>query len=723
MRTKEKIYLGHPNLKRLLSSVPFRNFLSDKYQTNDGLDWYSAVSECLYKALRADTAPDKIKGAFQQSKRCTIEVAKQIITLVEFYKGTEESKKVNWRNYNIVFNENTDTFKKYFRQYRIELAKDPINPNRLDGLWTVYTSRDCNIYRSFLEIDFKKELHIFRLIGKKGGLTYCDIQSNAHNKSITIKGDLEGTHWHYELHGCFNKLRNSNIDLIRGLVTIKNQSQLKISPVLLWKANNQKIAFESLDASLWGKVKDFEPTDTPNGVYEKSLLIYYQYLAENSNKVFKHSPTTHLRTWIKKYLKEKGRTRYDQYKAVLQSREWISLSRQSNDHDKVRIYYWSFEFHAFKQSIIAKRTMRQGEYTETEYVGEMKFHNDRFWVEFETSGHQKKIMLLRSTENSYPDSLYFLAMGSASFISFSNDPGDMLTEIVLPKDHLPTKYHRRYDLSYNEFKNLTKIPLDLRLYLNHSDNAILSFDNPNSVKSNLQKQMAATAYAGLYHVYVYHRFLKEPYRLSRFSLKIDKLAVAHLNKADIEEPEAQHLYHGLAEESNKNLQIALKHLTGSHPPYKKQFSLEARIIIDSSRGHKKRAMMTGIISDADKDSKPMGMPCLLVRIDNYQKDFSEFEDQFKSILEGTDFKGIPAPMAHCLPHHNEYVLLEELLWKRKRTFLESRFAKFMTQQKPGQANFLKTYFEILGGVFYSDYSRENQRIENFLKDSPETNLN
>ncbi len=49
MRTKEKIYLGHPNLKRLLSSVPFNNFLSDKYQTRPGMEWYDAISDALAK--------------------------------------------------------------------------------------------------------------------------------------------------------------------------------------------------------------------------------------------------------------------------------------------------------------------------------------------------------------------------------------------------------------------------------------------------------------------------------------------------------------------------------------------------------------------------------------------------------------------------------------------------------------------------------------------------
>lgn len=720
MRTKEKVYLGHPNLKRLLSSIPFRNFLSDKYQTNIALDWYSALSESLYKALRADTPPDKIKGAFQQSKRCNIEVAKQIIAIAEFYKDSEESKKVNWKNYNIVFNEETDTFKKYFRQYKIELPKEPIPSSQLDGLWTVYTSRDSCIFRSFLEIDFEKELHIFRLFGKKGSLTYCEIQSNATNKSISIKGDLEGTHWHYELHGCFDQLKNSNIDLIRGVVTIKNRTQLKMSPILLWKANNEKITLQSLRVSHWGRVTDFQSNGKINDIYEKSLLIYYQFLTENSTKVFLHEPTKNLRTWIKSYLKTKGRTRFDQYQKLLESKKWVSLSRQSNHPDKIRIYYWSFEFHPLKQCITANRIMREGEYTETVYVGEMKYHNDRFWVEFDAGEHQKKIMFLRSTENSYRDNLYFLAMGSASFISFSNDPGDMLTEIVLPMDHLPSRYHRRYNLSYNEFKNLKKIPLDLRLYLNHRDNAILSFDNPNSIKSSLQKQMAATAYTGIYHVYVYHRFLNEPYRLSRFTLKIDKLAVAFLNKADVEESKAVHHYHGLAEESNKNLQIALKHVTGSHPPYKEQFSLEARIIIDSSRGHKKREMMTGIISDADKDSKPMGMPCVLVRIDNYEKDFIGHEDQFKSILKTVDLGKVPKPLAYCLPESEEYALLEKLLWTRKRNFLESRFAKYMTSQKPGQINFLKTYFEIIGGVFYSDYTLENKRIAKFLKENSES---
>lgn len=710
MRIKEKVYLGHPNLKRLLSSVPFRNFLLDKYKANKNGDWCSALSEGINKYLRADLTPDKIRGAFQQSKRCNSEVAKQIIAIAEVYKDTELSKHVNWRNYDIEYHESRDVFKNYFRQFKLELSKEPIDQTLLDGVWTVYTSTDTCIFRSFLDIDLDSGLNIYRIAEKKGHLTYCDIESNVTNNSIQIRGDLEGTQWHYELQGRFDRVKNGKIYLIRGFVTIKNRKQLKVTPVLLWKVNALKRDIQSLDSSLWGRINGFNTTDEYSQVYEKSLLIYYQYLTENSSKVYDPKPVKNLRSWIKEYLKTRGRTRFDHYQQLLTSKKWISLSRQSNDQDKIRIYYWSFTFHPFKQAIIAKRVMRDGEYSETIYEGEMKYHNDRFWVEFDSGGHQKKIMLLRSTENTYSNGLYFLAMGSASFISFSNDPGDMLTEIVCPLDNLPLVHQKRYGLTYNEFKELTRIPLDLRLYLNHRDRAILSFDNPNSVKSSLQKQMAATAYSGKYLVYVYHRLLKEPFRLSRFVLEIDKLAVTVLHKADLALQDNVHTYHGLAEESHKNLLIALKHLGGTPTATRKPFSLQTRIIIDSSRGYQKRDMMTGIMSEADKDSKPMGMPCLLVRIDNYTKDFADYTSDFETILNKTS----NLPLAHCLLGSTEYSLIEELLWTRKKTFLESRFAKHMTEKKLSKIGFLQTYFEIIGGVFYSDYTKENIKIEKLL---------
>lgn len=714
MRTREKVYLGHPNLKRLLSSLPFKNFLHEKYGVNKGLDWASALAAGLQKYLRSDTTAEQIKGAFQQSKRCAVGVAKQVIALVELYKATPESKEVNWRNYNLIYTESGKTFKTYFRQYRLQAPEAPIDQSLLNGLWTVYSATDTCIFRSFMEVDFQKELHIYNMIGKKGRSVYCDIDSDANNGNVRITGDLEGTFWHYDLQGRFDQIKNGKISLIRGMVTIRNRDQLKMKPVLLWKLKGSDKSMMSIPSSGWGKVVDFDP-ESPDAPYEKSMLIYYQYLIENNTRVFDLTPTKNLRGWIKEHLKAKGRTRFDHYQKLLESREWISLSRQPEDLDDIKIYFWTFKFHPFKQAIIAQRIMREGEYTETVYTGEMKFHNQRFWVEFDAGEHQKKIMLLRSTEKTYPNSLYFLAMGSASFINFSNDPGDMLTEIVLPIDHLPAHYRRRYSLSYHEFKNLTKIPLELRLYLNHKDNAILSFDNPYSIKSNLQKQMAATAYSGTYHVYVYHRLLNEPYRLSRFTLTIDSLAVAVLLKADIDDPTVCHTYHGLSEESNKTFQIRLEHISASQPGHKKRFAQETRLIIDSSRGSKKRAMMTGIMSFADKESKPMGMPCLLVRLDNYKKDFANYEEHFEALIKTGGSSEFPPPKAHCLSDSQEYALLEELLWERKRTFLESRFAKYMAEITPNKAGFLKTYFEIIGGVFYSDYTQENLKIEKLLR--------
>lgn len=111
----------------------------------------------------------------------------------------------------------------------------------------------------------------------------------------------------------------------------------------------------------------------------------------------------------------------------------------------------------------------------------------------------------------------------------------------------------------------------------------------------------------------------------------------------------------------------------------------------------------------------MGMPCLLVRIDNYKRDFAEVKNQFEAIHGNYGFDSPPPPKAHCLSNSAEYKLLEELLWERKRTFLESRFAKHMAASVPNKTGFLKTYFEVIGGVFYSDYTQENMKIEKLFK--------
>lgn len=713
MRTKEKIYLGHPNLKRLLSSVPFNNFLSDKYQTRRGLEWYDAISDALGKLLRADTGADKIKGAFQQSKLCTAEVAKQIVTLVEIYEDTESAKQVSWKNYNIFYKEESRAFKKHFRQFMLEQSKERLPKDSLKGLWTVYSLRHGAVYRSFLEVDFKKELHIYHLMNKRGRLTYCDIDSRKNNRSIVIKGDLEGTLWHYEVNGRFDRILDGRANIIRGMVTITHEDQLGICPVILWRDNESTKEIEDLEDTTWGKIRGFNNLVPGAESFEKSLMIYYRYLIENAENVYDPRPAENLNGWIKDYLRKRGRIKYDSYLKALKVRKWISLSRQSNDPDKIRVFYWSFDFHPLKQAIIVKRVLKEGDYSEIVFMGEMKFHNDRFWIEFD-SGDRHKVMMLQSTGNAYPGNLYFLAMGSAGFINFVNDPGDMLTEIVVPMDHLPQKYHGRYALSYNEFKHLNHIPLDLRLYLNHRDHSILSFDNPNSIKSSLQKQLEASAYQGKYHVYAYHRYMDEAYRLIRFTLDIDQLAVATLKKVHADEPDSIQTYNGLAEESHNNLQISLEHLDTAQRSHKKRTPHEARLMIDTSEGHRGRAVMTGIVSDADREGNPMSLPCVLVRMDNYEEDFYEYETRFKSLVNPDQTKNHQTPKAHCLSSSEEYQLLEELLWTRQRSFLKNRFPHLFHQQNPERERFLETYFDMIGGVFYTDYSKENRRIQQVM---------
>lgn len=714
MRTKEKIYLGHANLKRLLSSVPFNNFLSDKYQTKRGLEWYDAIAQALNTLLRADTGADKVKGAFQQSKLCTAEVAKQIITLVEIYEGTEASKQVSWKNYNVFYKEENGAFKKHFRQFMLQQSQEQLPGDSLKGLWTVYSIRHGAVYRSFLDINFKKELHIYHLMSnKRSRLTYCDVDSQKNNRSISIKGDLEGTLWEYEVNGRFDKILEGRVNLIRGMVSITHEEHLGICPIILWRNNQSPKQIEDLPATAWGKVKDFENLVPGAESFEKSLLIYYRYLIENAENVYDPRPAENLNDWIGQYLKKKGRTKYDIYLKALKIRNWISLSRQSNDPDKIRIFYWSFDFNPLKQAIIVKRVLKEGDYSEIVFMGEMKFHNDRFWIEFD-SGDQHKVMMLQSTGNAYPGNLYFLAMGSAGFINFVNDPGDMLTEIVVPMDHLPKNYHGRASLSYDEYKELNSIPLDLRLYLNHRDHSILSFDNPNSIKSSLQKQMEASSYRGKYHVYAYHRYLDEAYRLIRFTLEIDQLAVATLKKVHADEPESIHVYNGLAEGGHNNLHIALEHRDQSHTSFQKRSRQEARLMIDTSEGHKNRAVMTGIVSDADREGNPMSLPCVLVRMDNYEEDFTGYEKRFKPLFNPDQTKDHHTPQAHCLSHSDEYRLLEDLLWARQRSFLQNRFPDQFHQQEPVRERFLETYFDMIGGVFYTDYSKENRRIQEIM---------
>ena len=714
MRTREKIYLGHPNLKRLLGSVPFRNFLTDKYQTNPGLDWYGAIADVLQKLFRTDTTADKVKGAFQQSKLCSADVAKQILALVDIYEGNETGKKVSWKNFDVLYKEEGRAFKKHFRQFQLAQSKDPIPKRNLSGLWTVYSIRYGSIYRSFLDVDFKNDLHIYHLMGKRGRLTYCDIDSRKNNQSITIKGDLEGTLWHYEIKGRFDSIMDGKVNLIRGMVTITHEDQLDISPVLLWRNNSGEETIESIDYQRWGKVTDFDQLSPVAARWEKSLLIYFQYLTENAERVFDAEPAKDMDGWIKSYLRQQGRTKYDTYLRALQMRKWVSLSRLPHDRDGIRIYYWSFEFHPLKQAIQVTRLLKEGEFSETAFIGEMKFQNERFWIEF-NAGDRHKVMVLQSTGKAYPGNLYFLAMGSASFINFVNDPGDMLTEIVLPIDHLPMKHQGRYQLSYREFKQLSRVPLDLRLYLNHGDHSILSFDNPNSIKSSLQKQMEATAYKGVYYVYAYHALLDPKYRLMRFLLEIDELAVTTLKKAHTDEQEVIHTYQGLAEDCDKNLHISMEHVWSRHSTLKKQIRSETRLMIDTSMGPRSKAMMTGLISDADREGNILALPCVFVRIDNFEDDFHEHSAKFRALLEKDLSSDQFGPIAHCISGSKEYQLLEELLWIHKKGFLENRFPEYMKRLKPDGINFLETYFNVIGGVFYSDYARENQLIQRLYR--------
>lgn len=715
MRTKEKIYLGHANLKRLLCSVPFNNFLIDKFQVKSHLEWYDAISDALQTLLRADTTPDKIKGAFQQSKLCSAEVAKQIIALVEIYEGTEASKKVSWKNYNVFYKEEGRVFRKYFRQYMLEQSKEPLPESELEGVWAIYSIRDGAVYRSFFEVDFKNDLHIYYLMGKHGRLTYCDLDSRKKNRGIRISGDLEGTLWHYDINGRFDKMLDGKINIIRGMITITHEEQLGICPVFMWRINDHNIQIKDLDEGLWGKMKSFDKPVPSAEKFEKSLLIYYQYLLGNAENVYDPRPVSNLTDWIKEYLKQKGRTKYSTYQKALTQRKWISLCRHPEDHDLIRIFYWTFDFHPLHQSIIVKRVLREGDYSEIVFMGEMKYHNGRFWIEFD-SGDRHKVMMLQSSGKAYPGNLYFLAMGSASFINFVNDPGDMLTEIVLPLDHLPNEYHDRYALDYSEFRNLNSIPLDLRLYLNHRDRAILSFDNPNSIKSSLQKQMAATAYQGSYLVYAYHRYLDKPFRLIRFSLEMDHLAVATLRKVHADEPNSVHVYQGLAEEHHKSLHITLKHLYGTFRADRKTQKQSSHLLIDTSLGARNKSIMTGVITDIDREGNPMSLPCVMVRTDNAEEDFPQHVAQFEAMLNRTGTNDGSPFRAHCLSDSEEYQLLEELLWTRQRPFLEHRFPKTSELMSAERSNFIEAYFDTIGGVFYNDYSKQNKVINKAFGD-------
>lgn len=709
MRTKEKIYLGHANLKRLLSSVPFNNFLADKFQTRRNLEWYDAIAEAVRILLRADTGPDKIKGAFQQSKLCSGEVAQQIIALVELYEGTEASKKVSWKNYNVFFKEEGRIFRKYFRQYRLEQSKESIPEEKLNGLWTVYSIRDGAVYRSFFEVNFKNELHIFYLMGQHGRLTYCDLDSRKNNRSISITGDLEGTLWNYKVNGRFDTILDGKVSIIRGMVTINHEEKLGICPVLMWRNNEQPQKVKDLELDLWGKIKDFEKLVPGAEEFEKSLLIYYQYLLGNAENVYDPRPVMDLYSWIKEYLKIKGRTKYQTYQKALTLRKWISLCRHPEDQDLIRVFYWSFDFHPLKQAIIVKRVLKEGDYSEIVFMGEMKHHNGRFWIEFD-SGDRHKVMMLQSSGKAYPGNLYFLAMGSASFINFANDPGDMLTEIVLPMDHLPAQYHNRYSLSYSEFRHLSGIPLDLRLYLNHRDRAILSFDNPNSIKSSLQKQREATAYEGKFQVYAYHKHLDKPFRLARMALEIDELAVATLKRSNIKEFSGLQLYQGLAEEGNKNLHISLQHLFSPYGHTRSKLKKEIHLVLDTGKGHQEKELLTGILTDIDEHGNPMSLPCLLLRTDNYADDFAQELNQFPSLFHILAHEQQESPSAHCLADSEEYQLLQTLLWTRVAAELKKRFSQDSDLQRSSKTNFLEAYFKCIGGVFYSDYFKDNRDI-------------
>ena len=137
-------------------------------------------------------------------------------------------------------------------------------------------------------------------------------------------------------------------------------------------------------------------------------------------------------------------------------------------------------------------------------------------------------------------------------------------------------------------------------------------------------------------------------------------------------------------------------------------------MVDISEGHRSKAVMTGIVSDADREGNPMSLPCVLVRMDNYEEDFHEHKHRFESLVNPDQSENHHNPKAHCLSGSEEYQLLEELLWNRQRSFLKDRFPDLFNQNKPERDRFLETYFDMIGGVFYTDYSKENRRIQRLL---------
>jgi len=711
------LYLGNNSLRSLIQSELFLSKLEKRYGLPKHLTWHKTLGQAIefllngYDETLAPIEKQRIEQKnytryvrmFEPSRLCTIETAVKVIALIQVIEHFEKAKASGTREVTVKFWQqrlkdyqlDKTLIAKYFSLYDKVKEEAPIDAELLDGTWMVYQTNDDVIQRTLLLIACQDDNHRYFYDVPTSTPSSCSVSTNAAFNTVYVSTNIN-EQIKLTLYGTlFKGCKDIDFNIISGMIQTNSTSGIPTTlvPCVAVRIDKSITELPTAHCALLSSLEKNKPLYDQ----EETILRYVQLLSDDRTRIPTLNRKEPLGKHINSYLMHKGRQAFNTHKSVLKNQPWFSFCRMPRPQNDISINRWSFEFHEFRQSITAVRKSSLPNASPPHKLrGEIKYYNHRFWVNF-SSDNAHKIMFLRYDEEDTESGPHFLAMGSFTREDHSNDLGDMITEILLPYNKLPVAYHHKTSMSYEDFKEIKGLSVDLKLYLNHKDQNILSFEDPDSDKSKLWKQKRAIAFQGSYLVYVYNRYAEKHRRLIRYTLDIDQLAVASLRKTFRSEPEKTHLFKGLAEEFNDNLHIIFEHdKTTGAPEQPQKLLQEIQLMVDSTPAYEDLNLLTGVLSDTDYAQNPRSMACVLVKTEEQ----TIVDDKRQSLVKVAQQNGFQ-PQSFCPNDTDEYKRLEQLLSQKLSGWLEKRLGNSLNKELIKEHGFLPYYFNSLGGVFYS----------------------
>ncbi len=378
-----------------------------------------------------------------------------------------------------------------------------------------------------------------------------------------------------------------------------------------------QMAKSSADYAL---IRNKNPYFSPVDRAEKDIIKFLALETYISSTYFTPGIKSISRSFLAPKIESLGRASFsDDFGKVLTGNNWISVARKgSRTSSSMIVYYWSFIRDEIKQSIKVKVYKTTERAADTFYKGEVRIYNSEYWIHL-SQGMNQKFLFGRVSED---DPNCILLIGS-----YDEDHKRYATrEILMPEEYISDLTNEAKEenedakstvFTYKTFSVLESPKDFVKMYLNYKNHGRLSYPSSLDSHSRYGQERGAMPYQGKYFLYVKGVYPENKGKILRFTLEIDRLARAELNKKFEYGKGTLFHYVGMAEQLNSTLYLHLSNQNES----KRQAS---RIMFHVSDGGaaasvKRNSTLVGILLDTDKASFPIANTCIAVKVEDTEE--------------------------------------------------------------------------------------------------------